>query len=105
MVALIGPTGVGKTTTIAKLAAASRFRDGLSVGLVTTDSFRMAAVEQLRSYADILKVPLEVVIEPEDMADALKRLREKDVILIDSAGRSRRDEERLEQLQAFLQAD
>lgn len=104
VVALIGPTGVGKTTTIAKLAAASRFRDGLSVGLVTTDSFRMAAVEQLRSYADILKVPLEVVIEPEDMADALKRLHEKDVILIDSAGRSRRDEERLEQLQAFLQA-
>ena len=102
VVAMIGPTGVGKTTTIAKLAAACRFRDGLEVGLLTTDSFRMAAVEQLRSYAEILKVPLEVVIEPEEMAGALERLQSCDVILIDSAGRSRRDEERLEQLKAFL---
>ena len=96
--------GVGKTTTIAKLAAACRFRDGLSVGLLTTDSFRMAAVEQLRSYAEILKIPLEVVIEPEEMQDALHRLEACDVILIDSAGRSRRDHERLGQLQAFLDA-
>jgi flagellar biosynthesis protein FlhF len=104
VVAMIGPTGVGKTTTIAKLAAACRFRDGLRVGLLTTDSFRMAAVEQLRSYAEILKVPLEVVIEPTEMAGALERLSDRDVILIDSAGRSRRDEERLEQLQSFLDA-
>ncbi len=104
VVALVGPTGVGKTTTIAKLAAACRFRDGLSVGLLTTDSFRMAAVEQLRSYAEILKIPLEVVIEPEEMQDALHRLKDHDVILIDSAGRSRRDRERLGQLQAFLDA-
>ena len=104
VVALVGPTGVGKTTTIAKLAAACRFRDGLSVGLLTTDSFRMAAVEQLRSYAEILKIPLEVVIEPEEMQDALHRLEACDVILIDSAGRSRRDHERLGQLQAFLDA-
>jgi flagellar biosynthesis protein FlhF len=104
VVALVGPTGVGKTTTIAKLAAACRFRDGLSVGLLTTDSFRMAAVEQLRSYAEILKIPLEVVIEPEEMQDALHRLKDRDVILIDSAGRSRRDHERLGQLRAFLEA-
>lgn len=103
VVALIGPTGVGKTTTIAKLAAACRFRDGLRVGLLTTDSFRMAAVEQLRSYAEILKVPLEVVIEPEEMADALGRLRDCDVILVDSAGRSRRDHDRLAQLRSFLE--
>ena len=104
VVAMIGPTGVGKTTTIAKLAAACRFRDGLSVGLITTDSFRMAAVDQLRSYADILKIPLEVVIEPEEMHGAIDRLSGCDVILVDSAGRSRRDRERLGQLRAFLDA-
>ena len=93
VVALIGPTGVGKTTTIAKLAASCRFREGPSVGLVTTDSFRMAAVDQLGRYAEILQVDLEVVIEPEDMA-SLDRLSGCDVILIDTAGRSRRDSER-----------
>jgi flagellar biosynthesis protein FlhF len=102
VVALIGPTGVGKTTTIAKLAASCRFREGLSVGLVTTDSFRMAAVDQLGRYAEILQVALEVVIEPEDMIPALKRLAQCDVILVDTAGRSRRDSERLEELGAFL---
>ena len=104
VVAMIGPTGVGKTTTIAKLAAACRFRDGLSVGLITTDSFRMAAVDQLRSYADILKVSLEVVIDPDEMSAAIERLADCDVILIDSAGRSRRDQERLGQLREFLAA-
>ena len=104
VVALIGPTGVGKTTTIAKLAAACRFRDDLKVGLVTTDSFRMAAVDQLKSYAEILSVPLEVVIDVEDMAPALRRLAHCDVILLDTAGRSRRDSERLEDLRAFLRA-
>ncbi|MEC8818778.1 MAG: hypothetical protein VXX30_06795, partial [Planctomycetota bacterium] len=80
------------------------FRDDLTVGLVTTDSFRMAAVDQLKSYAEILSVPLEVVIDVEDMAPALKRLAHCDVILLDTAGRSRRDSERLEDLRAFLRA-
>jgi flagellar biosynthesis protein FlhF len=104
VVALIGPTGVGKTTTIAKLAAACRFRDNLSVGLITTDSFRMAAVDQLKSYAEILSVSLEVVIDAEDMTGALARLKHCDVILVDTAGRSRRDAERLVDLGDFLQA-
>ena len=104
VVALIGPTGVGKTTTIAKLAAACRFRDGRTVGLITTDSFRMAAVDQLKSYSEILSVPLEVVIEPDDMAGALARLKHCDVILVDTAGRSRRDTDRLVDLGEFLTA-
>ena len=104
VVALIGPTGVGKTTTIAKLAAACRFRDNLTVGLITTDSFRMAAVDQLKSYAEILSVSLEVVIDPQDMIGALTRLKHCDVILVDTAGRSRRDTERLVDLGDFLQA-
>ena len=104
VVALIGPTGVGKTTTIAKLAAACRFRDGRTVGLITTDSFRMAAVDQLKSYAEILSVPLEVVIDPDDMVGALARLKHCDVILVDTAGRSRRDTDRLVDLGAFLTA-
>lgn len=104
VVALIGPTGVGKTTTIAKLAAACRFRDGRTVGLITTDSFRMAAVDQLKSYSEILSVPLEVVIDSDDMTGALARLKHCDVILVDTAGRSRRDTDRLVDLGEFLNA-
>ncbi len=64
MVALVGPTGVGKTTTIAKLAANFRLREGHRVGLITVDTYRMAAVEQLRTYAEIIDLPMEVVSTP-----------------------------------------
>jgi flagellar biosynthesis protein FlhF len=104
IVALVGPTGVGKTTTIAKLAANFRLRDQRRVGLVTVDTYRIAAVEQLRTYADIIDLPMEVVSTPHDMRDALDRLADLDLILLDTAGRSPRDEVRIQELQAILDA-
>ncbi|MEM6687929.1 MAG: flagellar biosynthesis protein FlhF [Planctomycetota bacterium] len=102
IVALVGPTGVGKTTTIAKLAANHRLRHQHRVGLVTIDTFRIAAVEQLRSYAQIMDLPMEVVERPEEMPRALGRLGDLDLILIDTAGRSPRSEARIEQLFDFM---
>ncbi len=101
-IALIGPTGVGKTTTLAKLAAVAKLRHGRSVGLVTTDTYRIAAVEQLRTYADIIGLPLKVVASPGEMRGALEALESCDVILIDTAGRSQHDGERLDDLRAYL---
>lgn len=90
-VALVGPTGVGKTTTIAKLAAHFCLRECSRVGLITIDTYRIAAVEQLRIYADILDIPLAVVVSPREVAEAVDRFSDRDVILIDTAGRSQRD--------------
>jgi len=101
--ALIGPTGVGKTTTIAKLAAAYKFRH-MDVALVTLDSYRIAAVEQLRTYAEILEIPLTVVLTPAEFVEALRQYRSKDVVLVDTAGRSQRDRLKMDELRAFLDA-
>ena len=103
-IALVGPTGVGKTTTIAKLAAAYKLRRGLRVGLITTDTFRIAAVEQLRTYASIISVPLRVVMSPAEMASACRAMADCDVVLIDTAGRSPRDGQRVEELSEYLAA-
>ncbi len=103
-IALVGPTGVGKTTTIAKLAAAYKLRRGQRVGLITTDTFRIAAVEQLRTYASIISVPLRVVMSPAEMAAACRAMADCDVVLIDTAGRSPRDGQKVEELSAYLDA-
>jgi len=103
-IALIGPTGVGKTTTIAKLAANFKLREKKKVGLITIDTYRIAAVDQLRTYASIIGVPLEVISQPQDMAKALAKCAHCDVVLIDTAGRSQRDDPKLEQLSAFIAA-
>ena len=103
-IALIGPTGVGKTTTIAKLAADFKLRQGKQVGLITIDTYRIAAVDQLRTYAEILDVPLKVVLTAGELHQAVDSLREFDVLLIDTAGRSQNDHIRLNELRRFLTA-
>ena len=102
VVALVGPTGVGKTTTIAKLAANFRLRDNHKVGLITVDTYRIAAVDQLRTYADIIDLPMEVVSTPREMRDAVCRLSQLDLILMDTAGRSPRDELKLQELKTMI---
>ena len=102
LVALVGPTGVGKTTTIAKLAANYRLRERRHVGLITVDTYRIAAVEQLRTYADIIDLPMQVVSSPREMREAVRRLDGLDLILMDTAGRSPRDEIKIQELKAFL---
>src|SRR5258707_11042038 len=87
VVALVGATGVGKTTTIAKLAANFRLREGIRMGLVTVDTYRIAAVDQLRTYAEIIDLPMRVVTNPREMRQALDELTGLDLVLIDTAGR------------------
>lgn len=102
LVALVGPTGVGKTTTIAKLAANFRLREKRRVGLITVDTYRIAAVEQLRTYADIIDLPMRVVSTPREMRQAVEGMEDLDLVLLDTAGRSPRDEVKIQELKSFL---
>ncbi|QSF42922.1 flagellar biosynthesis protein FlhF [Paenibacillus tianjinensis] len=102
IVYIAGPTGVGKTTTIAKLAAEQLFKQGRKVGLITSDTYRISAVEQLRTYAAILNIPLEVVQSPGDLQRALFRLESCDLVLMDTAGRNYRNEMLVAELQSLL---
>lgn len=102
MLALVGPTGVGKTTTIAKLAAHYRLHEKRRVGLITVDTYRIAAVEQLRTYADILDLPMEIAATPADVPVAVSRMPEVDLILLDTAGRSPHDEGKIQDLKLLL---
>ncbi len=102
VVALVGPTGVGKTTTIAKLAANFQLREGLRVGLVTVDTYRIAAVDQLKTYAEIIDLPMKVVTNPIEMRRAVDELAGLDLILVDTAGRSPHDEMRIQELEHLI---
>lgn len=101
---LVGPTGVGKTTTIAKLAATFKLKRGKNVGLITLDTYRIAAVEQLRTYAQIIGVPLHVATNIEELHAALRKTAGCDVVFIDTAGRSQKDDPRLQELRSFIEA-
>ena len=102
VILVVGVNGGGKTTTIAKLAANYRLREKKRVGLITVDTYRIAAVEQLRTYADIIDLPMEVVSTPKEMREARQRLVDLDLVLMDTAGRSPRDEAQVQQLRAML---
>ncbi|MBJ6751707.1 flagellar biosynthesis protein FlhF [Geomonas anaerohicana] len=103
IVAVVGPTGVGKTTTIAKIAAMYALNRRVSVAMVTMDNFRVGAVEQLKTYAKIMDLPLEVAGNSQELSKALARHSDKDLILIDTAGRSPKDADRLDELKGYLE--
>ena len=102
VVALVGPTGVGKTTTIAKLAAPFHLVEGRKVGFITLDTYRIGAVDQLQRYADILGVPLRVVGPGEEISESLEALSDRELIFVDTAGRSQKDASRVTQLRDSL---
>ena len=101
-VVLVGPTGVGKTTTIAKLAGKLSLIDKKSVGLITVDTYRIGAVEQLKTYAEIMNIPFKVVVTLKDMEEAIKELSYCDVVLIDTTGRSSKNSMQISELRAFI---
>ncbi|WP_313232807.1 flagellar biosynthesis protein FlhF [Tissierella praeacuta] len=98
----IGPTGVGKTTTLAKIAANFVLKNKYDIGLITSDTYRIAAVEQLKTYSDILQLPLKIAYNKKEMIDAIDYFSSKDIILVDTAGRNHNDIEQLQQLKDIL---
>lgn len=101
-VALVGPTGVGKTTTIAKLAARDALEARVACGIITTDTYRIAAVEQLRAFADMIDVPFRVAFTPLDLRRAFEELNGLDRIWIDTSGRNPRDAASIRTMRGFL---
>ena len=100
--ALLGPTGVGKTTTLAKIAAQCVLEKGISTAFITADTYRISAVEQLKTYADILGLPIAIVYTPDELKEAIQKFRQKQLILIDTAGRSQHNRRQMAELKEFL---
>ncbi|WP_026689883.1 flagellar biosynthesis protein FlhF [Alteribacter aurantiacus] len=97
-ISLVGPTGVGKTTTLAKMASYTLLKEKKSIGFITSDTYRIGAVEQLKTYARILNVPIEVVYTLDDFKKAQQTLADKDAVFIDTAGRNYQDGDFIDQL-------
>lgn len=100
----LGTTGVGKTTTIAKIASSFKIKEKRNVGLLTADTYRIAAVEQLRTYANILGIPLSVVYSASEIEEARKDLDKYEVVLVDTAGRSDKNKEQIDELKRLINA-
>ena len=101
----VGPTGVGKTTTLAKVAAKCMLRDHKKIAFITTDTYRIAAIEQLKTYAQILSVPVKVAYDQDDYKQALEAFASYDMIFVDTAGRNFRDETYVKELEDHIQVD
>lgn len=104
IVLFMGPTGVGKTTTIAKIASSFSVEDRKKVAFLTADTYRIAAVEQLRTYANILEVPFRVIYTEEEAREAIREFNEYDYIFVDTAGHSHRNAEQLEHMKKLREA-
>lgn len=104
VVFFVGPTGVGKTTTIAKIASKFKLSNHKKVALITADTYRIAAVEQLNTYANILDVPVKVVYTAKEMCDAVDEFKDYDIILIDTAGRSHKNIQQKDELMELYNA-
>lgn len=102
VVMFIGPTGVGKTTTLAKLAAFFSIQQNKKVGLITADTYRIAAADQLRIYAEILGLPFNIVYSPHEIIKALEEHKEQDIVLIDTAGKSIGDKEQEQEIKKLI---
>jgi len=102
IVFFVGPTGVGKTTTIAKIAAKLMFEDGKRVGFITADTYRIAAVEQLKTYAEIMNIKTKVWYEVDEYDGIIESLADSDVVLVDTAGRSHKNQEHMDELKAYV---
>ena len=105
IVAFVGPTGAGKTITLAKLAAGHRFEKGLNVGIITMDTYKVGAVAQLRKYSDILDIPIEIASGLADLRRAVEKFSDRDMVFVDTPGKSRRDGEHLLRLKESLAAE
>jgi flagellar biosynthesis protein FlhF len=99
---VVGPTGVGKTTTLAKLAAESMLKNQKKIAFITTDTYRIAAIEQIKTYAKILNAPLEVCYSLEDFQKAKEKFKEMDMVFIDTAGRNFRNRELVSDLEKLI---
>lgn len=104
VVFFIGPTGVGKTTTLAKVASRFRLMENKNVALFTTDTYRISATDQLKTYANILGVPFHVIYEAKELVEQYERYKDYDYILVDTAGHSHKNEEQKKDMMSFLQA-
>lgn len=99
----LGSTGVGKTTTIAKIASKLKLDKNANIALVTADTYRIAAVEQLKTYANILSVPLKVIYTPEELGKMSDDLEEYDICLVDTAGRSHKNKDQIEDIRTLIE--
>lgn len=103
IVAFVGPTGAGKTTTLAKLAAHCCINKQKKVSIITADTYRIAAIEQIKMFTDIVKVGLQVVFSPDEIPEALEACKEDDIVFVDTAGRSQRHTEHMKELITFIE--